>query len=76
MRVAVEALRKLQASYIVVAVPTGHDYSVKQMAGEVEALYCANIRSGRSFAVADAYEMWTDVDEEEVVTLLTSLNEE
>jgi putative phosphoribosyl transferase len=72
MRVAVEALRKLGASNIVVAVPTGHDYSVKKMAGEVEALYCANIRSGWSFAVADAYEMWTDVDEEEVAAILTS----
>lgn len=71
MRVAVEALRKLGVSKIVVAVPTGHHTSVNKVAGEVEALYCANIRSGRSFAVADAYEMWTDVDEEEVAAILT-----
>jgi predicted phosphoribosyltransferase len=70
MRVAVEALRKLRASNIVVAVPTGHHYSVTRMAGEVEALYCANIRSGWSFAVADAYEKWTDVEEEEVAAIL------
>ena len=70
MRVAVEALRKLRASNIVVAVPTGHHHSVTRMAGEVEALYCANIRSGWSFAVADAYEKWTDVEEEEVAAIL------
>ncbi len=70
MRMAVEALRKADASRIVVAVPTGHYHSVNRIASEVEILYCANIRSGWSFAVADAYERWTDVDEEEVATLL------
>jgi putative phosphoribosyl transferase len=71
--VAVEALRKAGAQHICVAVPTGHASSLPRMASEVEALYCANIRGGFSFAVADAYEAWTDVTEEEARALYERL---
>jgi hypothetical protein len=43
------------------------------MAEEVEALYCANIRGGFSFAVADAYAVWTDVAEEEAIAVYQRL---
>jgi predicted phosphoribosyltransferase len=76
MRVGVEALHKASAGRIIVAVPTGHNRSAQRLAGEVEVLHCANIRSGSSFAVADAYERWTDVSEEEVRVLLASAAEE
>jgi predicted phosphoribosyltransferase len=69
MLVAVEALRNAGARHICVAVPTGHGSSLPRMASEVEALYCANIRGGFSFAVADAYAAWTDVTEEEAIAL-------
>jgi predicted phosphoribosyltransferase len=39
------------------------------VAAEVDRLYCANIRGGWSFAVADAYERWTDVSEEEALRI-------
>jgi putative phosphoribosyl transferase len=68
--VGVEALRKIGASQIIVAVPTGHWDSVQMMARRVEAVYCANIRKGWSFAVADAYQRWSDVSDEEVVELM------
>ncbi|MBW1769660.1 MAG: phosphoribosyltransferase [Deltaproteobacteria bacterium] len=70
MRVAVEALHKTGADHIVVAVPTGHLGTVERIAGEVDTLYCPNVRGGRRFAVADAYERWSDVDEEEVIRIL------
>jgi predicted phosphoribosyltransferase len=70
MRVAVEALRNAGAGRIVVAVPTAHRHSAEMIAREVEALYCANIRGGLSYAVASAYRHWSDVAEEEVVKLL------
>lgn len=73
MLVAVEALRKASAQHICVAVPTGHASSLPQMASEVEAMYCANIRTGFSFAVADAYKEWTDVAEEEAMALYKRL---
>jgi predicted phosphoribosyltransferase len=70
MLVAVEALQKAGTNSITVAVPTGHQRSVGRIAGEVNALYCANMRGGYPFAVAAAYLRWSDVGEKEVVSLL------
>jgi predicted phosphoribosyltransferase len=70
MRVAVAALRNAGARRIVVAVPTAHGHSAEMIACEVEALYCANIRGGLSYAVASAYQHWSDVAEEDVIKLL------
>ena len=70
MTVAVEALKKAGAIKIVIAVPTAHLENIQGLVQEVDELYCANIRSGWSFAVADAYELWTDVSEEEVIEIL------
>ena len=70
MMVAVEALKKAGASQIIIAVPTAHLENIKQLIGKVDAIYCANIRSGWSFAVADAYEFWSDVSEEEIIEIL------
>jgi hypothetical protein len=38
---------------------------------EVEAVYCPNVRGGSSFAVADAYEYWRDLEEKEVAKTLS-----
>ena len=70
MRVAVEALVQQGATSIVIAVPTGHAGAVTDLAASVQAVYCANVRMGWSFAVADAYEHWSDIDEEEAVRVL------
>ena len=70
MLTAVEALRHLAPDKIVVAVPTGHYDSVTRVAATVDSLYCPNIREGYSFAVADAYEHWTDVEETTVADIM------
>jgi len=70
MQVAVEALRNAGANRLTVAVPTAHRESIAPIAEKVDALFCPNIRGGWRYAVADAYETWTDVDETEVTTLL------
>lgn len=75
MVVGVEALRNAGARQIVVAVPTGHNNSVQMMADHVEKLYCANIRYGLSFAVADAYERWSDVSDEDVIEITKCIRE-
>lgn len=69
MLVAVEAVRGLKARKIVVAVPTGSADRLDRVAREVDALYCANVRGGWRFAVAEAYRNWFDLDEEEAVRL-------
>ncbi len=67
---AVAAVRHGKPSRLLVAVPTGHGESVQRVAGQVDALYCANVRTSLAFAVADAYEQWSDVSEDEALTLL------
>ncbi len=70
MHTAVDALHRLAARQVIVAVPTGHANAVTRIAAAVDSLYCPNIRQGLSFAVADAYEQWTDVSETTVVEIM------
>jgi predicted phosphoribosyltransferase len=70
LRAAVAALRRALCGRLVLAVPTGHEASVHALAAEVDGVYCANVRGGWSYAVADAYRHWTDMTEIEVARLL------
>lgn len=74
MLVAVEALKKTRAGKIVIAIPTAHLQSLEMVAPKVGMIYCANVRSGWGFAVADAYENWYDVSEEEVIEILNTIS--
>ena len=69
MLAAIKALRRLGGRDVVVAVPTAGASAVERVAPAVESLYCANIRGGTSFAVASAYALWEDVEEEDAVSL-------
>ena len=69
MTVATEALLSLDPRRIVVAVPTGSLSAVRRVADLVDDLVCLNLRGGASFAVADAYEEWFDLPEEEAVRM-------
>ncbi len=75
LRVAIKALRKASATNIILAVPTGHLESAQMILEEVETFYCPNVRSGFSFAVADAYEQWSDLDEKEVIKILQNFKD-
>lgn len=70
--VAIRAVKKLGAKSILVALPTAHEESLRRILPEVQAIYCANIRSGMSFAVADAYQDWHDVPLEEVLAVASA----
>ena len=70
LRTAIAALRKLGAGRVIVAVPTGRDRSVELIAAVADEVYCANVRGGGRFAVAEAYAAWTDVSEEEALAAL------
>jgi predicted phosphoribosyltransferase len=74
MRVAADAVAKLDASPIIIAVPTGHSESLSRLIPLAETIYCANVRTGFSFAVADAYKNWYDVDEDEAAKILGRFN--
>jgi len=73
LRAAVAALRATGAASIGVAVPTAHESCARAIAASVEAFYCPNVRAGHRYAVADAYEKWSDVDEETVLAILATL---
>jgi predicted phosphoribosyltransferase len=70
MRTAVEAVRKAGAARVAAAVPTGSLRAVRGLAERVDDVFCANVRTGMRFAVADAYEHWRDVPEARAVELL------
>ncbi len=72
MQVAIAALHRAGAREVVVAVPTGHEESVARVAQQADAVFCANVRGGGRFAVADAYEQWSDVSEDEAARLLAA----
>lgn len=70
MMTAARMVRRREPSQIVVAVPTASLSTVELLAPEVDMIACPNIRSGYSFAVADAYKDWYDLSREEVIGLL------
>jgi putative phosphoribosyl transferase len=73
MRAAVRFLKGKNAAQLVVAVPTASDRTAQALLSLVDLLVCPNIRGGLSFAVADAYKNWYDVDDQEVLDLLANL---
>ncbi len=70
MRAAVEAVRGCGSERVVIATPTGSARAAQALAPQVEDLFCANVRGGWRFAVAEAYEEWTDVDEAQAAAIL------
>lgn len=70
MKAAIESVKNHQAAKVVVAVPTGHHNALLDLADRCDAIYCVNIREGFSFAVADAYQQWQDVTEQDVLWAL------
>jgi len=73
MRAAIRFLKGKGATRIMVAVPTASARTVQDLLPLVDSLVCLNVRGGWSFAVADAYENWYDLEETEVLEILDSL---
>lgn len=70
---AVRFIKSHRPNKVVVAVPTAPKRTVDLILPHVDELVCLNVRSGLAFAVADAYENWYDLEEEEVIAILKSL---
>lgn len=67
---AVESVRRRGPKRIIVAVPTGSESAIRLLEPWVDEIVCLNIRTGPVFAVADAYESWYDLTDEDVVKIL------
>ena len=75
---AVNTVEKFGVRQIIIAVPTAHDRTLREMQNlqdTTQAIYCPNIRTGYRFAVADAYVNWTDISEQQSVEILTHFEE-
>ncbi|MDV2481310.1 phosphoribosyltransferase [Methanoculleus sp. Wushi-C6] len=70
MLAAVEAARAESPRRVVVAVPTGSLHAVNFIARKADLVVCLNIRTSPAFAVAQAYERWHDLTDQEVEELL------
>ncbi len=72
MLAAVKMVRRRSPGQVVIAVPTGSASTIELLSPHADWIICPNIRSGYSFAVADAYRNWYDLSREEVVGLMKS----
>lgn len=70
MLAAARSARKMDPARIIVAVPTASLSAAELVRREVDLAVCLNIRTGRTFAVADAYREWHDLDNGEVLAEL------
>jgi predicted phosphoribosyltransferase len=73
IKVAAVAVRGKGPERIIIAVPTGHRQALEQLAEVADEVYCANVRGGQSFAVANAYKNWYDIGEKEALAVLAKL---
>jgi predicted phosphoribosyltransferase len=70
MLAAAESIKTRHPRKVIVAVPTGSAHAIALLAPKVDQLVCLNVRNGPLFAVADAYESWYDLSDDEVLAYL------
>ena len=67
---AISSVNGLSPARIIVAVPTASKNAVDLLAPYVDEIFSLNIRETKIFAVADAYQEWHDLTQQEVLKLL------
>lgn len=70
MLAAINMIKQYAPDKIYVAVPTAPTRTITRIRGEVDEIFCPNIRTTLWFAVADAYRNWYDVPESEVLEII------
>jgi len=73
MLAAIQGVSRRNPARLIVAVPTASASSAALVSRHADHLVCPNIRSGRTFAVADAYREWYDLDDREVLAELAGV---
>jgi putative phosphoribosyl transferase len=73
MLASVDSIKKKRPRETMVAVPTASLTAVRLVSPKADKLLVLNLRTGSYFAVADAYEKWYDVPEEEALKLYSAL---
>jgi predicted phosphoribosyltransferase len=63
-------VRRRNPEKLLLAVPTASLSAIERVGEAADEIYCANVRSTRFFAVAEAYRHWRDLTASEVLALL------
>ncbi|MBI2470927.1 MAG: phosphoribosyltransferase [Planctomycetes bacterium] len=71
---AVDFIKRHKPEKVVIAVPTAPKGTVDFILPQVDELVCLNVRGGFPFAVANAYETWYDLEDEEVISILKTFH--
>ena len=74
MDAAVQSAKSQGAARIIVAVPTSSMTAYRRLKSQVDKIICPDLSRLRIFAVANAYQNWYDLDEEEVLNVLEGLS--
>jgi putative phosphoribosyl transferase len=75
MLAAIGSIWEYRPARVIVAVPTASASSAALLARQADEVVCLNLRGGRRFAVAEAYERWYDLEDEEVLLELERARE-
>ena len=70
MLASIAFIKKQKPKKVIVAVPTASGSAFQLVKSETDELLALDVRYGYPFAVADAYENWYDVSDEEVLEYL------
>jgi len=70
MVAAITSIRKHKPKVVVVAIPTASRSALDIVGAYAEQIVCLNIRDERLYAVADAYQNWHDLSDNEVLQFL------
>jgi predicted phosphoribosyltransferase len=70
MLTTLKTIEPMDMNELIVAVPTAPISSINLIRPYANKVVCLNIRSGSVFAVADAYKVWYDLEDENVMEIL------
>ncbi len=73
MQAAIHVAQKLDPPTVMVATPTASQNAMDRIAPLVDDIICPDVRGGFSFAVAEAYERWYDMETDEVSQIIDRL---
>ncbi len=70
MLAAISMVKKRKPGKIIIAVPTCSKSSIEKIIDKADLVFCLNHRTGYPYAVADAYEEWYDLSDQDVLYYL------
>lgn len=70
MEESIRFVKRKGCASIIISVPTAPLDTINKLLNKVDIIFCANVREYYPFAVADAYEKWYDLTDEEVLKII------